>query len=226
MTQVNMKTAIEKVNKAFERWGLPLRIKIDNGRPFVNPSHMDVPTLAILWWIGLGIEVIQNRPATPQENGAVEGNQGVMFRWVNPGQYHSVEQLQEGLEEVGRIHRNVYKVPAKGHQTRLTLFPELEHNPRSYDPKLFDFTKVEAYLADRAWVRTIRRNGEIKFLGKVFYLGQKHAAKQISITYDPIDHLWMFHDQKGVMIKASDAKIVDPEAIISFATLPRSDTTF
>ena len=148
-------------NRAFARWGVPQKIKIDNGLPLVNPSNLDLPTLSILWWVGLGIEVIQNRPGRPQENGAVESSQGILNRWVNPTKYTSIEQLNPALEEQGRIQREVYLIPAKKYQTRISLFPTLTQNPRTYSPHNFDFTRVEQYLAQRAWTRAVKKNGEI-----------------------------------------------------------------
>jgi hypothetical protein len=85
VAQMSAQAALQVVNGCFERWGMPKEIKIDNGHPFVNPNHRDLPTLAKLWWIGLGINVIQNDVGRPQQNGAVECLQGVMGSWSNPG---------------------------------------------------------------------------------------------------------------------------------------------
>jgi len=134
-SQICPRSATQIVNKCFERWGLPQEIKIDNGYPFVNPNYMNIPTKAKLWWIGLGINVIQNTPGVPQENGAVECLQGICSRWVNPILIECEYKLQRSLNEVSDFQRNDYQIPGLGYQTRIELYPELEENPRKYDPQ-------------------------------------------------------------------------------------------
>lgn len=204
------------VNHSFEQWGLPQKIKIDNGRPFVNPSNTDVPTLAILWWTGLGIELIQNTPGRPQENGAVEGLQGTLYRWVNPQKYFDRDSFQLAVNEAGRIQREVYKIPAQAYQTRISLFPKLSNNPRTYSKDKFDFSKVEEFLAKRIWSRKVKQNGEIRFMGEAIYVGYKHAAKQVTLSYDPLESIWSIHDTKGVWIKTSNKEIISQKKIIDF----------
>ena len=82
--EIKANLGTQGINESFQRWGLPKRIKIDNGRPFVNSTSRKVPTKTILWWVGLGIKVIQNTPRRPQENGIVECLQGTMCSWSNP----------------------------------------------------------------------------------------------------------------------------------------------
>lgn len=94
---MNEQRVTHLINNCFEMWGLPQHIKIDNGHPFVTPSYRDVPTKSKLWWIGLGIKVIQNELRRPQQNGAVECLQGIMKRWANKG---SAEN--KGLTEATR----------------------------------------------------------------------------------------------------------------------------
>lgn len=209
--------AIAISNRAFEQWGLPQCIKIDNGRPLVNPSSPDLPTLAILWWVGLGIEVIQNRPRRPQENGAVESSQGILNRWVNPKEFNSLKALNRELFQKAQFQREVYMIPNKDYKTRMSLFPELAQSPRRYSPKNFDFQKVEAFLAQKAWIRKVKRNGEIKLFAQTIYLGTRFAAQSVSIIYDPHEHIWQVHDSKGALIKLSQKKLVRKEDIMVFA---------
>ena len=76
MAQVPEAAMCEAVNHCFEKEGLPVRIKIDNGLPLVHPHQRDLPTRTVLWWVGLGIEVVCNKPRCPQQNGTVENLQG------------------------------------------------------------------------------------------------------------------------------------------------------
>lgn len=218
MRQIAPKVAIELMNKNFERWGMPRKIKIDNGRPFVNMRHRDTPTLAILWWIGLGIEVIQNNPASPQENGAVENLQATLARWSHPKTHTRIEDFQKALDEAGRIQREVYMVSAKGYKSRISLFPELKTNTRVFSYECFDFQRVEQYLSERVWRRKVRHNGRIRFMGKEFHMGRPYAGKEVSISFDPIEQLWLIHDADGALLNQSKREIVSKREILDFAS--------
>ena len=57
--------------QAFRRYGLPHRIRTDNGEPFAAPSLGRLSRLAV-WWVRLGIYPELIRPASPQQNGTHE----------------------------------------------------------------------------------------------------------------------------------------------------------
>ena len=57
--------------KAFERYGLPLRIRTDNGAPFASRGIGGLSRLSV-WWIKLGIVPERIEPGQPQQNGSHE----------------------------------------------------------------------------------------------------------------------------------------------------------
>jgi len=57
--------------QAFRRYGLPHRIRTDNGEPFAAPSLGRLSRLSV-WWVRLGIYPELIRPASPQQNGTHE----------------------------------------------------------------------------------------------------------------------------------------------------------
>ena len=57
--------------RAFAEFGLPERIRTDNGEPFAAPSLGRLSRLSV-WWIRLGIRPELIAPASPQQNGAHE----------------------------------------------------------------------------------------------------------------------------------------------------------
>jgi putative transposase len=56
---------------AFREYGLPARIRSDNGEPFAAPSLGRLSRLSV-WWIRLGIIPELIEPASPYQNGAHE----------------------------------------------------------------------------------------------------------------------------------------------------------
>ncbi len=222
MANIPPHLAVQALNEVFKTWGLPQRIKIDNGWPFIHARYLDNPTLSILWWIGLGIEVIQNDPGCPQQNGTVEGLQNICFRWVNPSKYESVDQLQAAMDEISLIQRSVYRVPAKKYATRLELYPDLLRNPRRYDPALFEMNSVWAYLSQQVWQRIIKLNGSISFMGTEIYVSQNLSGQTVTLTFDPIDQLWVIHSIRGAFLKASDKQIITEDQILTHAGMSKN----
>jgi len=57
--------------KLFHEYGLPLRIRTDNGVPFASNALARLSTLTV-WWVKLGIYPEQIEPGKPQQNGTHE----------------------------------------------------------------------------------------------------------------------------------------------------------
>jgi len=203
MSLIKLESAIQIVNECFSRWGLPKQIKIDNGWPYVHPNNKRVPTIAKLWWIGLGIKVIQNRPRCPQQNGIVECLQGTICRWANPGSQQNIGELQQRINEESDFQRNSYRIPSKQNKTRVELYPELETNPRIYDPDLFDIHLVYKFLSEKVWIRKVKTGGMMKFFSYQIWVGKKYAHQKVTVSLDPIEVRWLIKDVKGTLVNTS-----------------------
>jgi len=226
VVKIPLVAAIQTVNKCFERWGLPQQIKIDNGFPFVNPKYLDMPTKAKLWWIGLGINVIQNRPRCPQENGVVECLQGILNCWSNPKGYDSIETFQERLDEESDFQRNHYQMPNKHNYTRIELYPELATNKRKYAPEQFNMDHIYQFLSKQVWTRKVSKFGELSFFGKTHYVGAKYAKDSVTVTFDPKEKQWMICNLNGMLLKLSKIAVPQRDEILNFATMSMNlDTT-
>ena len=215
--EIDPKLSTQRINKSFERWGLPKEIKIDNGHPFVNPNGRDSPTKTILWWAGLGIKVTQNTPRCPQQNGIVECLQGTMCSWSNPGEQPSAEALQKRLIEESDFQRNHYRMSAKNRKTRIELYPGLETNKRVYDPNNFKMQLVYNYLSEKVIRRTIRKSGLVRFFGEYVYVGKRYFGLDVTITFDPIEKQWMVRKEDGTLLKTSGIGVPVETEIKEFA---------
>jgi len=220
--QISPQAGTQAINKSFEKWGLPLEIKIDNGYPFVNPRYMDIPSVSKMWWIGLGINVIQNTPGRPQENGAVECLQGICCRWVNPATIESCDELQRELDQISDFQRNHYRIPAKSYKTRIQLYPELEQKERPYDPDLFDIDLVYLFLATQVWERRVKQKGSTHFFGHEIYLSRKFKNQIVYITFDHVTRQWIFRNDKGHYLGASTIGVPKEDQIKKVAIMSKN----
>jgi len=225
--QVNVESipkveACQAVNDCMQIWGCPQRIKIDNGLPFANAGNRDIPTLTQLWWIGLGIEVILNPPRTPQENGTVEGLQGICKRWSCSPKYGTMEEYQVRIDETNRIQREVYRIRKKGDKTRREIYPELWTGPNKYNPRDFDIQKVFDELSNRTWVRRTTNSGSLNFWSKSVYLGKPFIYHDVTITFDPFDCLWTIRATDGRILKEVENSIFTEGQILKNAGISKN----
>lgn len=65
-------TVQKSFERLFERHGLPVAIRSDNGAPFASRSAIHGLSRLSAWWVALGIDLERGRPGHPQDNAAHE----------------------------------------------------------------------------------------------------------------------------------------------------------
>lgn len=217
-----------ELRNVLETWGLPERIRVDNGTPWGLTG--DFPTELSLWLIGLGVDVVWNPPGQPQHNGSVERSQGVGKKWAEPHTCSSVQELQRRIDKFDQIQRAVY--PAFGTQTRLEAFPELSKPSRRYQPlrerKVWNWTRVLERLSEYSSARKVDCSGEIYIYGRRRFVGKKYSGTTVMVTLDPDSQEWEISTVQGRVIRHQPAFELDMERILRMdVTLktPPTDTT-
>lgn len=101
--------------------------------------------------------MVWSRPCRPQDNGIVECSHRTTQSWSAPNQCHSIEQLQQSVDEAVRLQRQVY--PNRQGLTRLQRYPQLLECPRPYqtakEDQLWSLQLVYHHLALGAWARKV-----------------------------------------------------------------------
>jgi hypothetical protein len=77
----------------FVGWGLPDRVRVDNGYPWGTPR--DLPSELALWLIGLAVEPIWNPPGQPTRNPKVERSNGLTQQW---GELHTCTDCHQAAQ--------------------------------------------------------------------------------------------------------------------------------
>jgi hypothetical protein len=147
--------------RAFAAWGLPDRVRVDNGYPWGTPR--DLPSELALWLIGSGVEPIWNPAGQPTCNPRVERCNGLTQQWGELHRRGDRDEAAAVLAEVGRIQREEY--PAIRGRSRMEAFPQLAVPRRAYRPAdeeaMWDLSRVHAFLARGCWRRRVDCNGRI-----------------------------------------------------------------
>lgn len=203
--------SIELTRRAFVRifsqYGLPERIRCDNGSPFggVGPTGL---TRLSAWWLKLGIEVEFITPGRPCENGAHEQFHRVYKAEVGkePAQGRARQQqrsnqwLRQYNEE--RPHEALgMEVPATRYQPSQRRLPN--------EVKLWDYP--EGWI--RRWVKgngEISWRGERRFVGEAFvrdYVGLKPVRKGVWRVYFGTKLVGELHDNERGNIRTARYQI-------------------
>jgi hypothetical protein len=203
----------ESLRSLFERFGLPERIRVDNGAPWASWS--DVPTALALWWIGLGIQVIFNHVHCPKENAFVERCNGLVDAWGDPARCADFATWEQSCTWLASTQREVY--PAKHGKTRLEVFPGLCQNARSYskeqENQQWHLQQVYDYLAKGLWPRLVSKIGQITVYGKPYRVGRAYVHQQVFLRLDAATGEWIIQDANGHEIIRHPAQQITTERI-------------
>jgi hypothetical protein len=209
--------AQEALRAAFARWGLPGRIRVDNGAPWGATGGL--PTAWAMWLVGLGVGVTWNPPRRPRDNAVVERSQGVGQGWLEPGTCGSAAELQRRADESDAIRRGEY--PAFGSRTRLEEFPGLRHSGRRYsrrtEARLWDLQRVLDWLGGHPVSRQVSRDGKVSVDDRNLWVGRRWVGHQVWVELDPEARMWLIRDANGAVLNRAAATELTAERIRGLA---------
>jgi hypothetical protein len=203
----------QALRERFAQWGLPHRLRVDNGAPWANWS--DLPPALVLWWIGLGIAPIWNHPHCPRENPKVERCNGLIDQWGEPPRCPDYATWERRLIWLARVQREEY--PAGGSLSRLAAHPELAQRPRPYqidqEADQWQLARVLQYLAPGRWPRLVSKIGQIHLYGQPYRVGAKYARQQVWVELAPEPCEWVVRADDGQELRRHPASQLTAERI-------------
>lgn len=162
-----------------------------------------------MWLLGLGIDLVWNRPRHSQGNAVIERAHGVCQRWVEPATCQTPADLQARLDWATRLQRERY--PALAGQSRLAAFPALAAGGRPYDPAQeaaqWDECRVWAWLGERVWTRRVDKVGRISLANRALGVGRAWAGTEVTVRLAVHDHMpaWIIRDGHGTLLRQHPA---------------------
>jgi putative transposase len=157
--------------RLFQEYGLPDRMRSDNGPPFAGVGVTGLSPLAVRF-IRLGIRLERIKPGKPQQNGRHERFHLTMMPLARDPQATLSEQ-QRAFDRFRREYNEERPHEALGQTT------PCEHYRPSLRP--MPDTPQEPDYPDHAAVRKVRHSGEIKWNGRLVYVAQSLAGEPVVI---------------------------------------------
>ena len=173
---------------AFREFGLPERIRTDNGSPFGSNGESGLTGLSA-WWIRLGIIPEKIQPGKPQQNGRHERMHRTLKQETASPPARNRRRQQERFDRFREEYNEHRPHQALGQKTPGSVYTA---SPRAYPERL----REAEYPAGWA-VRRISPGGQMRWkLHRVFI---SHAMEGDAIGLEPIDdgvwrvwyHAWL-----------------------------------
>jgi hypothetical protein len=180
MESTKSESAKQGFELIFREYGLPTRIRTDNGVPFSSRSVQGLSALSV-WWMRLGIQLERIEPGQPQQNGRHERMHRTLKEEVRPGvsrnllaQQEQLDRFREDFNERRPHEALKMKCPADIYKPSLNRYPETLPEP--------------SYL-HHDLVRPVRSNGFLYFQGKTVFIGLALADQTIGLEEEQ-DGIW------------------------------------
>jgi transposase InsO family protein len=155
---------------AFREFGLPARIRSDNGVPFANANTPGRLSRLSIWWVKLGIGLERIEPGHPEQNGQHERMHRTLEEAIDAGKHDMVEQQRrfdafrrEWNQE--RPHEALgQRCPARVYETSWRPYPAVVRPPE-YGPGVH--------------VRSVASVGTVSWRGHSFSVGKVLAGERV-----------------------------------------------
>jgi transposase InsO family protein len=165
----------------FREYGLPTRLRTDNGVPFSSRSVQGLSSLSV-WWMRLGIQVERIEPGKPQQNGRHERMHRTLKEDIRPrlsknllAQQEQLDRFREDFNERRPHEALKMKCPADVYKPSLKRYPDRLSEPSYPNHDL---------------VRQVYTSGSVCFRdGKSFFISTALADQTIGFEEEE-DGLW------------------------------------
>lgn len=168
---------------AFEEYGLPWRIRTDNGSPFATRSPGGLSKLAV-WWVKLGITPERIEPGKPQQNGRHERMHRTLKLETATPPRESFDAQQAAFDKFRETYNEERPHEALGFKT-----PSTAHEPSQ---RPYKATTDDPEYPDDFELRRVRDDGTFRIGTNKLSVGTPLAGEIVGIETvgDDVSQLW------------------------------------
>jgi transposase InsO family protein len=161
------------LDAAFREFGLPLRLRSDNGAPFASRGAGGLSQLSVKL-VKAGVAPERIMPGKPQQNGRHERMHLTLLQDTAKPPARTLREQIKRFQAFQRIYNEERPHEALGNATPADRYSP---SPRAYDGVL----RSPEYGSDKD-VRRVRHNGEIRWAGETIYISQALLGEPVGLT--------------------------------------------
>jgi putative transposase len=165
------------LERLFREYGLPQRIRSDNGTPFASNALGRLSTLSV-WFIRLGITPELIETSSPYQNGKHENMHGHLKRRTARKPRASIPAQQRAFDAFQAEYNTVRPHEALDGRVPASLY---QPSPTPYPKRLRPIT-----YPDHFEVRRVSRNGGIRWFND--WVNVSHLIAGQPIGFEPLDY--------------------------------------
>ena len=158
--------------RLFSRYGLPEKIRVDNGAPFASTGAGGLSRLSV-WWLRLGIVPEFSRPGHPQDNGSHERMHRTLKAETTEPAAPTLSQQQARFTQWRRGFNQDRPHEALGQAVPQSRYTRSERKYGRAEPEVI---YPEGYE-----LRQVRSNGEIRWRGRLRYVGEALVGQTVGL---------------------------------------------
>jgi transposase InsO family protein len=178
-------TVQSQLAAAFQRYGLPDQMLMDNGSPWGDDRDSPHTPLTV-WLMRLGIAVAHGRPYHPQTQGKEERfHRTLKDELLRARSYDHQAHCQQAFDP----WREIYNCQ-RPHQALNLDFPASRYTPSL---RAFPGTLPPLDYPDDELVRTVKDKGFFAFRGHTLRLSKAFKGCRIALRPNAAEHFWEVH---------------------------------
>jgi len=187
---------------AFREYGLPERIRTDNGAPFGSNGDSGLTRLSV-WWIKLGIWPERIEPGKPEQNGRHERMHRTLKEATAAPPAANRRRQQESFDEFQREYNDQRPHEALGQVPPVHWY---RHSACGYPERM-----IEPEYPGEWEKRRVARGGQFRWRSGLVFAG--HALEGEVVGLEPIEDecWWVWFSFYGVGVLDRSGKIWRPD---------------
>lgn len=163
------------LDAAFREFGLPHYMRSDNGPPFASLGAGGLSRLSVKL-IKAGVTPERIAPGKPQQNGRHERMHLTLLQDAASPPARSMREQLKRLRSFQHLYNE-----ERPHQSLDGATPAERYQASS---RRFDGVLRKPQYADDQDIRSVRQNGEIKWLGNTIYISEALIGEPVGLTED------------------------------------------
>ena len=158
--------------ETFRKYGIPKKIRVDNGTPFSSIGLLGLSMLSV-WWKRLGIEVERIEPGHPEQNGRHERMHLTLKQEACRPSSSNILLQQERFDKFVEEYNK-----KRPHEALGMKYPEeIYEKSKKRMPK--ELSRLRYPLDD--YERKVQNNGRCNFKGTCYYISKSLANEYIGL---------------------------------------------